>query len=654
MKSGGMNIFGNDLPESVRRKAERQKASYVKIFGNDDPSGWKVWRREHPVLALVGASDLFIGPGTEGLGAVDLAYDRKALVVGTIRMGFGHYRIGLALASAARARGLNPFWLDLRSLSHTAGGKVIRRLDALYSLGSRLSPALPPLRQAVWERLNSEGFRRLSYNAVDRKVAEILAAPCRLLPPGIPFIATHAWPAQAAVAAGMKRVVNLIPDNWPMALHLAEGAIHCVQGPSAWQSYRAEGHARQERARPMPPGVLRMVGHYVDHEIVSNLEADTAARRSRLSSGAPLRILLSIGGAGAQKALNEAVIARLLPLAERGKVCLLVNSGDKTELLRSMLDGVPGLREAATVHSGDWAGTAAFAEAALRGSVGGVHLFHDADPFSAVYATNLLMRAADLLVTKPSELAFYPVPKLHLRRVGGHEAWGAIRSAELGDGSIECQTEEEALATLDLILGDGEALSLMNDCILAAHRAGAYDGAYRAVDIAAGSARAGSRAGADAESPRRCRSASVRVIASADCRPGSLSTVVAHRTHALGVADELARDGDLLAAAFLLGRDRGHEGEGRALQNGPPRGVPEGSLVPVPGGIDDEVPHRVAVGKAPLQVEGQDVPRPLAVRNGIDHEQGRLAGKHQGGGEEEGGEADGPRARAASVHALHG
>ena len=27
----------------------------------------------------------------------------------------------------------------------------------------------------------------------------------------------------------MKHVVNAIPDNWPMALHLSEGSIHTVQ-----------------------------------------------------------------------------------------------------------------------------------------------------------------------------------------------------------------------------------------------------------------------------------------------------------------------------------------------------------------------------------------------------------------------------------------
>lgn len=39
---------------------------------------------------------------------------------------------------------------------------------------------------------------------------------------------------------------------------------------------------------------------------------------------------------------------------------------------------------------------------------------------------------------------------------------------------------------LDLLLDDREGLALMNERILAAKRAGVYDGAYRAVDLACG------------------------------------------------------------------------------------------------------------------------------------------------------------------------
>ncbi len=64
-----------------------------------------------------------------------------------------------------------------------------------------------------------------SYNAADQKNAELMAPVYANVPKEIPVVATHVWPAQAAIHAGMKHVVNAIPDNWPMALHLSEEAF---------------------------------------------------------------------------------------------------------------------------------------------------------------------------------------------------------------------------------------------------------------------------------------------------------------------------------------------------------------------------------------------------------------------------------------------
>ena len=145
---------------------------------------------------------------------------------------------------------------------------------------------------------------------------------------------------------------------------------------------------------------------------------------------------------------------------------------------------MPGFRQIAQTHFDDYAGAQAFAEAALQGEVTGIHAFCDQDIFAAVYITNLLMRCSDVLITKPSELAYYPIPKLMIRRVGGHEAWGAIRTAELGDGTYECRTLPEIGAMLDLITRDGEVLSAMCRHIVTAKRAGIYNGAYHVIKLA--------------------------------------------------------------------------------------------------------------------------------------------------------------------------
>jgi hypothetical protein len=96
------------------------------------------------------------------------------------------------------------------------------------------------------------------------------------------------------------------------------------------------------------------------------------------------------------------------------------------------------------------------------------------------------MRSCDVLVTKPSELAFYPVPKLFIRRVGKHEMWGAIHSAEMGDGTLECRDIPHTLQMVDLFLNEDDILNDMCENIIANKSIGLYDGAYKVVEIAMG------------------------------------------------------------------------------------------------------------------------------------------------------------------------
>ena len=95
------------------------------------------------------------------------------------------------------------------------------------------------------------------------------------------------------------------------------------------------------------------------------------------------------------------------------------------------------------------------------------------------------MRASDVLVTKPSELAFYPIPKLFIQHVGGHEVWGAIHSAELGDGTYEVAPGRETADMIRLLQNEPEVLTNLNECILKNQEAGLYNGAYEVIRLAA-------------------------------------------------------------------------------------------------------------------------------------------------------------------------
>ena len=135
-------------------------------------------------------------------------------------------------------------------------------------------------------------------------------------------------------------------------------------------------------------------------------------------------------------------------------------------------------------HFDQWADTKQFAQSALTGDVTGIHGFYHANIFEAVYCTNLLMRSCDVLVTKPSELAFYPVPKLFIKRVGGHEQWGAVHSAEIGDGTLECADIPHTIQMLELFLNEKTLLCDMCNAIVENKKMGIYDGAYKVVELA--------------------------------------------------------------------------------------------------------------------------------------------------------------------------
>ncbi|MBR2781808.1 MAG: hypothetical protein IKE00_00525 [Oscillospiraceae bacterium] len=482
MQDRSNSIFGNLTPARDYRKAQKSKQKYIRKFHDDSSADYPVKLLKNPCLFdLLGVYDLRVNEGTG-----DIPFDEeKGIIVGNIRMGFGHYRISAAMASAAHALGYTPYWMDLNSYPETTCTKVISAQNDLYSLGSRLSQKSRLFNKFFWEPMNYEGFRKLSYNASDQKNAELMAPVFRNIPKDIPLIGTHVWPAQAALHAGMKYVVNAIPDNWPMALHLAEGSVHTIQTHQSYLGYRIlNGMRGEDVLNPMPADSLVYTGHYIDHELVSNLESDCQSRIQRKKDGEPMRFLLTIGGAGAQRALFAAVIRHLLPAIRANRAALYVNVGDYKNVWTELIHEIPELEGLTELHFGDWSNTKAFADLAVSGKVTGVHAFWHENIFEAVYCTNLLLRSADVLVTKPSELAFYPIPKLFLKRIGGHEQWGAIHSAEMGDGSLECRDIPHTLQMLDLFLTDPVMLDEMCRCILQNNRIGVYDGAYKAVQIA--------------------------------------------------------------------------------------------------------------------------------------------------------------------------
>ncbi len=477
------SIFENKMSASIVHKAEKNAKKLTQKFGDDASKIYHLSEEKNAVLYPYFKVMNLVSSDQPGVISA-----QNALIVGNIRMGFGHYRISMAIASCANAMGYTPYWFDLPSFKETTGGKIITHLNGLYSMGSRWSQKYPLFNRFYWEPLNYEGFKKLSYNSSDQKMAELMTPIYHDLPNDLPFIATHVWPAQAAIHAGMKHVVNAIPDNWPMALHLAQGSQHAIQTMSAYWGYKTlKGMDHSKILNPMGAEDLVYTGHYIDHELVAHLEEDTAHRLNRINTNGAKRVLMTVGGAGAQIDFYAQMIQALLPDIQAKKVVLYINLGDHKRLWPELKVRVPVLEETTNLYFDQWEATQDLAKSALDHDVFGIHVFFHQDIYAAVYSTNLLMRSSDLLVTKPSELAFYPIPKLFIKRVGGHEAWGAIHSSEVGDGTCECETPALANQMMTLLLNQPEQLTMMNESILHNHHNKLYHGAYRVVELATNS-----------------------------------------------------------------------------------------------------------------------------------------------------------------------
>lgn len=412
----------------------------------------------------------------------------RGLIIGTMRMGFGHWRMAIAIASAANYLGYTSYLLDMKSFEGTVAEKSINFLEGWYNRASRISQTWKWFNTHIWEKATSSGGIALSSCIREKTLSQLFVPVMASLPKDMPMTSAHPWVGHTAVMAGMQHVTSIIPDNYPMAFWLVEGSKHCVQSPSSYMGYRMLMAMETPGSKIdycVPKEDIRCSGHYVDHEIVSNIENDCTRRLQRFAVKEPRRFLLTMGGAGAQAERFADIAHTCKNYIQNGKAALFINMGDhkgRWTILKKYLDtdGIPY-----SMHT-DWQETKRFVHDMSTGHVEGVHIFLHEDFYAAVYATNILMRISDVMITKPSELSFYPVPKLFIHRVGRHEAWGAIRGSEIGDGTMETDSVEALHRTLIELIEHEDLLHLYCKHIMENYHEGIYDGAYVAVKMAMG------------------------------------------------------------------------------------------------------------------------------------------------------------------------
>ncbi|MDE6067698.1 MAG: hypothetical protein K2F89_01925, partial [Treponemataceae bacterium] len=277
MKKKESVIFQNKVSRFAAARARLGSMACRKLFGVQRealdlvavPKG-EVYRNFH-VLTLVRRSEAESMLDENGAPIKAREIDpNNSLVIGTIRMGFGHWRIAIALASAAHSMGVRAYLLDLMSFSGTPIEKSIKFLEGIYNSLSRFSQKSKIFNTLIWEPITSGMNAHLDSAIQNREVSKLFKAAFEKLPKEIPVVAAHPWVGWSAVLCGMKKVVSMIPDNLPLAFWLVEGSVHTVQSPSAYMGYRTLLH--MEKGAPilncLPQEEIAQTGHYVDYEIL--------------------------------------------------------------------------------------------------------------------------------------------------------------------------------------------------------------------------------------------------------------------------------------------------------------------------------------------------------------------------------------------------
>ncbi|MBP3708868.1 MAG: hypothetical protein J6I73_00445 [Treponema sp.] len=472
--------FGNIVPRSAAQWANMQYKLCRMLFGRD----------KKPIeTGAIATGEVYNDFGMLTIvdknktdGNVQEIQSENAIIIGTIRMGFGHWRMAIAIASAAHYLGYTPYLLDLMSFDGSTAQKSIRFLQYWYDVFSRVSQKWKWFNKHVWEKATSVGSRSLSACVSQRILSKLFVPVLELLPEDIPLLSMHPWIGHAAVMGGIKNVVSIIPDNYPMAFWLVEGSRHTVQSPSAFMGYRTlmSMDTRYEITNCLEPDTLLEAGHYIDYEIVSTIERDCDRREERIRHGKARRFLLTMGGAGAQAKRFADIIRTCKDAVLENRAAFFVNMGDHKGRWKELQRELDKDSIAYTMHT-DWQTTKQFVHNAELGEVNGIHIFLHSEFYAAVYLTNLLLHVSDIMITKPSELSFYPVPKLFIQRVGKHEAWGAIRGSEMGDGTIETESSVDLRRTLKTLIHTDDLLEMYIKHIRLNDKAGVYNGAYNAV-----------------------------------------------------------------------------------------------------------------------------------------------------------------------------
>ena len=251
-----------------------------------------------------------------------------SIVVGTIRMGFGHHRIAYAATSWGLASGKATYFHDLLNID-SPEATLIKDMDKLYSKGSRMATEIGGPVEKLWGSFTkggNENSLRVFFQMAQHLVPLLLS-----LDKNTPIIATHCFVGLIAVALGFTKVINLVIDNHAQWFIVVPGAYNLVQGPSNYHNLMRMG---------VPADRLVLAGAWIPKDMVDNIDSDCTRRIERAKARKPRRLLIPVGGAGAQKSFVTSFVAALKEQVLAGKVELMLNAGDHEHMRIAFLEAI--------------------------------------------------------------------------------------------------------------------------------------------------------------------------------------------------------------------------------------------------------------------------------------------------------------------------
>lgn len=476
-------VFGNALPVSVISSATKAREKSIIKYGSDATFACHYTIELHPALEDLGARLLF--PVPNAAQPLDYNLLAKPVIIGHI--GGDSIRTALALSSAARALGRMALWFDMSAYDNTAGAKLIADLHLSNIKNGELAQKSSLFQTLYWEKGHAKKMRSLSQSVINRSISSAFVPLFIDFNKETPFIAAHSFAAHAALNAGMKYVINALPGNCPLGAHLCEGTVHTAQTPYSYLGYKMlRGMSNNPVLQSIPESELVYTGRYVDHLMIQHLDRDCEKRLQRAKNRSALRWLISFDEFSLNKELIKPVLIKLLELEKEKRATVLINYGKHYELWEQLKEEIAELRMWAIEFPCDnYLIVKNFCqELRTKKDIGGINAFGSQDEIMNTYTTDALLRGCDVLISRPSSISLYPVPKLLARRKHREEFWNAMHTGELGEATFECYSVVQILQMIDVLDRDRDLLELMNKCIQKNNTGSLYSGAYDVIRLA--------------------------------------------------------------------------------------------------------------------------------------------------------------------------